>query len=141
MSPSPLHQTKDRVPIRGGGQLFACGAEETPEATILRPSGEVDLATISAFRDALAQAAAQGRSIIVDMSGIGYIDSTGIHALVDQAACAKESGDLVVLAAPTPTVRRVMDIVNLNAAIPVLASVEVALDLLRSRAKLSTQPA
>jgi anti-sigma B factor antagonist len=127
------------IPIRGGAPIFECGAREAPEAIILCPSGEMDLCTISMFRDALTESVAKGRPIIVDMSGVDYIDSSGIHALVEHAKSCKQHGDLLVIVAPRGTVQKVIQITHLDEAIPVLASVEVALDLLRSLVKLPRQ--
>jgi anti-sigma B factor antagonist len=132
--PSSLRRPKSQVPIRGGAQIFECSAEETPDAVILRPSGEVDLATVATFSDALTRAAARGRCIVVDMMGIEYIDSSGIHALIGYANACKQRGDLLILVAPRGTVQKVIRITNLDRVITVLASVEVALDLLQSRA-------
>jgi anti-sigma B factor antagonist len=129
--PSPLRSPK--VPVQGGAQIFECSVEETAEAIILRPSGEVDLATVWAFRDALTTARA--RSIVVDMRGIEYMDSCGIHALADHAAACKMHGEALILIGPRRSVQKVIRMTKLDETIAVLASVEVALDLLRSRAK------
>lgn len=136
-SSSSLRRPKSQVPIRSGAQVFECSAQETPEAVILRPSGEVDLATVSAFRDALTAAAARGRSIVVDMSGIKYVDSSGIHALIDYTNACKQRSNHLIIVALRGTVQKVIEITNLERAILVRASVEVALDLLRSRAGAS----
>jgi anti-sigma B factor antagonist len=137
--PSTVGPQKDVIPIQGGAPLFECGVEEAPEATILRPFGEIDLDTASLFREALTQSVAKEHSVIVDMSGVQYIDSIGIHALGEHAKYCKQHGDLLVLVAPRRPVQKVIRITHLDDAIPVLGSVEVALDLLRSRAKLPPQ--
>ncbi len=125
--PAPLRPAKVHVPIQRGAQVFECDVEETAETIILRPSGEVDLATVAAFRDALTTAAARGCSIVVDMSGIRYLDSCGIHALFDHAHACRQHDCSLMLVAPRDTVQKVIEITYLDDAIPVLASVEVAL--------------
>jgi anti-anti-sigma factor len=131
--PSSLRSLSDQVPIGGGAQVFEWRAEETPEATTLRPSGEMDLGTVSIFRDALTAATVRGRSKVVDMRGIEYMDSCGIHALLEHAESCKQHGGLLVLVAPNAPVQKIIEITGLDDAMPVLASVEVALDLLRAR--------
>jgi anti-sigma B factor antagonist len=118
---------------RGGAHVFEWRAEETPEATILRPSGEMDLGTVAIFRDALTAATVRGRSIVVDMTGIEYMDSSGIHALLAHGESCKQCGGLLVLVAPNPSVQKIIEITGLDEAMPVFGSVEVALDLLRAR--------
>lgn len=44
-------------------------------------SGEVDLSNIDAFKTTLATAAADSGALIVDLSGVEYVDSAGINAL------------------------------------------------------------
>jgi anti-sigma B factor antagonist len=131
--PSPLCSPELHVPIHGGAQVFEYGTEETPEAIILRPYGEMDFATVSVFRDALTAATVGGRSIVMDMSGIESIDGSGVHALIDHASACKQHGDLLILVAPRGGVQKIFEMTHLDDAIPVLASVEVALDLLRAR--------
>ena len=131
--PSALRSPKDQAPIGGGAQVFEWSVEQTPEATILRPSGEMDLGTVSIFRDALTGATVRGRSIVVDMSAIECIDSSGIHALLAYADSRKQHGGLLVLVAPNDTVQKILEIATVDDAMPVLASVEMALDLLRPR--------
>jgi anti-sigma B factor antagonist len=131
--PSSLRSPRDQVPIRGGAQAFEWNAEETPAATILRPSGEMDRGTVSIFRDALTAATARGRSIVVDLRGIEHMDSSGIYALFEHAESCKQHGGLLVLVAPNAPVQKIIELTGLDDAMPVLASVEVALDLLRAR--------
>jgi anti-sigma B factor antagonist len=131
--PSPRRSSKVYVPIQGGAQVFEYGTEETPEAVILRPRGEMDFASVSVFRDALTAAIVRGRSIVMDMSGIESIDGNGFHALIDHANACKQRGDLLILVAPRGGVQKIFEMTHLDDAIPVVASVEVALDLLRAR--------
>ena len=125
--------SKAVAPIQGGAQVFECGVEETAEAIVLRPSGEVDLATVSILHDVFTAAIERERAIVVDMRMVRYIDSSGIHALFDHAKACKQLGKVLMLVAPGPTVQKVLEITRIDDAIPVLASVEVALDLLRAR--------
>jgi len=47
-------------------------------------AGEIDMSNADRFRDALglaAAAAADGGSFVVDLTGVEYLDSAGVHAL------------------------------------------------------------
>jgi anti-sigma B factor antagonist len=43
--------------------------------------GEIDMSNADRFRDALGQAAADGGPLVVDLTGVEYLDSAGLHAL------------------------------------------------------------
>ena len=55
---------------------------------MLRVIGEIALTTAKAFSFALLHAIQAGRTVRIDMSAVGFIDSTGLSGLV---AAAKEA--------------------------------------------------
>ena len=62
------------------------GADGIPVVTV---AGEIDMSNADRFRDALglaAAAAADGGSFVVDLTGVEYLDSAGVHALFKHAA-------------------------------------------------------
>ena len=62
------------------------GADGIPVVTV---AGEIDMSNADRFRDALglaAAAAADGGSFVVDLTGVEYLDSAGVHVLFAQAA-------------------------------------------------------
>ena len=55
---------------------------------VLTAVGEIDLSTIEPFADALGNAvaeAADGHKLIVDLSGVEYLDSAGVNVLFPYA--------------------------------------------------------
>ena len=69
--------------------------------------GDVDLATAAALSEAIDDASTRGRgSVVVDLSGSPFIDSSGISALV-RAAQLAEGRAAVTVRSPTPQARRV----------------------------------
>lgn len=61
--------------------------------------GEVDLATVDVFAAAIADALDEFLHVEVDMSGVSFVDSTGLRALLEAAATCGESRRLVVVGA------------------------------------------
>jgi len=61
------------------------GADGIPVVTV---AGEIDMSNADRFRDALglAAAAADGGSFVVDLTGVEYLDSAGVHVLFAHAA-------------------------------------------------------
>ena len=65
------------------------GADGIPVVTV---AGEIDMSNADRFRDALglaaaaAAATADGGSFVVDLTGVKYLDSAGVHVLFAHAA-------------------------------------------------------
>ena len=61
------------------------GTDGIPVMTV---AGEIDMSNADRFRDALglAAAAADSGSFVVDLTGVEYLDSVGVHALFEHAA-------------------------------------------------------
>ena len=71
---------------------------------VLHVSGEIDLATLPAFRDHLTRAVGQhtGATVFVDLDGVTALDDTGLGMLLGTAGRAREAGgDLVVVCSST----------------------------------------
>ena len=54
-------------------------------ATVLTAAGEIDMSNAAEFRDALSQAGMGGAHFTVDLTGVGYLDSAGLTALLPYA--------------------------------------------------------
>ncbi len=94
----------------------------TPDgsANQLSITGDVDLATSPALRQALFDAMDAGASeLIVDIAQVELIDATGIGALVSAANRARGVGGRIILRSPSPAVRRVLGAVDLDGVIRV----------------------
>lgn len=71
--------------------------------------GEVDVLTVDRVRQALAEAvAAAPAQIIVDLTELSFIDSTGLGALIFGFQRARDRGITFRLAHPTRGVRQVL---------------------------------
>ena len=58
-------------------------------ATVLTAVGEIDMSNAAGFRDALAAAGAGGAAFTVDLTGVEYLDSAGLTALLPYASSVK----------------------------------------------------
>jgi anti-sigma B factor antagonist len=88
---------------------------------------EIDLHYAPALR-ALFQAKANQRcpALVVDLSGVQFIDSTGIAVLLEYLRDASEFGGKFCVAAPTDHVRHVFEIIRLHEVLPIFASTPAA---------------
>lgn len=95
---------------------------------VLRLAGEVDVATAPRLRDRLVQLINEGPpQVVVDLSGITFIDSMGLGALISGLKRARAlDGDLRLVGA-TDHVAKVLAITRLDQAFMVSDTVEAAL--------------
>jgi anti-sigma B factor antagonist len=82
-------------------------------ATLLACIGELDLATVPAFEDALCRAEADGRAIILDLSGLDFIDSRGLGTILALDRRVRESGGRLTIVRGPAAVDRVFEITGL----------------------------
>jgi len=95
---------------------------------VLRLAGEVDVATAPRLRDRLVQLINEGPpQLVVDLSGLSFIDSMGLGALVSGLKRARAHDGDLRLAGPSDHVAKVLSITRLDQAFLVGDSVEAAL--------------
>ncbi len=76
--------------------------------------GDVDLEQSPAARKVLLECVGQGRNVVVDMSRVAYIDSSGIASLVEGLQTARRQGTTLALAAVSESARRVLELARLD---------------------------
>jgi anti-sigma B factor antagonist len=82
---------------------------------ILDCSGDVDLYTSPRLREALlAEIKPGGPSVLVNMAGIPYIDSSGIATLVEGLQLSRQTKTRLGLFALRPNARSVLELARLN---------------------------
>lgn len=93
---------------------FAVDVVPAQGAVIVRVTGEIDLATSPRLRAALESATDQAEVIRVDMSGVTFLDSSGISVLVEAQQRLHESPNRLVLHGVGDSIRRVLEISGLG---------------------------
>ncbi|MFF2385693.1 STAS domain-containing protein [Streptomyces sp. NPDC058108] len=96
---------------------------------VITLNGEVDHQTGEPLRQALQQtrAAAPGARVVVDMRGVGFMDSSGINILITAHHDLTKSGGWLRLTATTPPVLRVLHLVGVDAVIDCRDTIDQAL--------------
>jgi anti-anti-sigma factor len=78
------------------------------DATVVTIAGELDAATGALFRYALSAAADARRDICIDMSGVSFIDSSGLGILITAYKRAEEAGSRLYVVNPSKAVVRLL---------------------------------
>jgi anti-sigma B factor antagonist len=87
--------------------------------------GDVDLKTARSFRGALDEAAQDGKPrLIVDMSEVPFMDSSGLAALIGAQKAHREQTKLVVVC--PDNLRRIFEVTRLDSIVAVVASLPEA---------------
>ena len=106
-------------------------AVKTPEgsdAHVLVLGGELDIATTPTVRSALDAAIQSGhKKIVVDLTGLNFIDSTGLGVLIGGLRRAREAGGRVMLVAAEGRILRLLRVTGLLRIFAVYGSVDAAL--------------
>ena len=104
-------------------QLIELGAlrmnsERNGTVHTIRLCGELDLATTSGVEAELRRVeATDAQTIVVDLSDLTFINSTGVHLLVDAETRLRASNGLTLLRG-SPTVQRVLELCEVDTALP-----------------------
>ncbi|MFJ8668809.1 STAS domain-containing protein [Streptomyces sp. NPDC093600] len=98
------------------------------DTAVLAVGGELDNDTATLLHHHLANQFVHGRRhLVLDLSRLGFMDSSGLNILIRAARDARESGGDLHLVAPTPAVRRILEITGLTMTTPLHADVAQAL--------------
>ena len=97
-------------------------------AVVVTVAGEVDVATAPQLDATLSDLIADGAvTLVVDLSEVGFLDSTGLGVLVKAVKRTREAAGGVAVVTTSPRVLKVLNITGLDKAIPVHATVDEAL--------------
>jgi anti-sigma B factor antagonist len=96
-------------------------------ATVLAAAGEIDIHTAPDLRARLGELEQSGaRTIVVDLSGVDFLDSSALGTLVGANKELQANGGALRLVCTKPSILRVFEITRLSEVIPVFDSVERA---------------
>jgi anti-sigma B factor antagonist len=96
-------------------QLTTASIEGTVFVTA---TGELDIATAPRLQAVLAEASAQGGTLVLDMSGLAFIDSTGIRVLLLAWQESQRDGFNLRLTRGSDAVMRAFELVGLLDQLP-----------------------
>ena len=82
---------------------------------VISPEGVLNMVSGPGLRAQLHELVQQGRKrLVVDMSGVGTIDSSGLGALISGLKAARQGGGDLRISAPSEQALAVLELTNLN---------------------------
>src|SRR5215204_4696444 len=106
-----------------GPEPFAVEVQRRDDVAIVEPRGELDVATVETLRAALDGIKSAAR-LVLDLRGLSFIDSTGLHLLVALHQRAQRDGFQLTLLAPAAPLDRAIELCGLDKALPFVAPVD-----------------
>jgi anti-sigma B factor antagonist len=115
---------------RGGkpSAELAIASRDVGDRTIITVEGELDLYTAPSLRDTVLASAGDGRArLIIDLTAVPFMDSSGLGVIV---ACLKRlreaGGDLSLVSSPGSPPTKLLSLTGLDRAIPTFATADEA---------------
>lgn len=102
---------------------FAVRVATVPDGSVrVKVEGELDLSTSRALDETLRREIDAGSRIVVDLSEITFIDSTGLNTLMAALRASSMNGGALAVSPSLPAqVRRVLEITGLSKVLPIAA--------------------
>ena len=121
------------APARAGGAErvradlvpFSVEVERHGDVAIVEARGELDVATVQKLRAILEEIKSAGR-LVLDLRGLSFIDSSGLHMLVGLNQRAQRGGFQLALVAPAPPVDRAIQVSGLGETLPFVSPSAIA---------------
>ena len=98
---------------------FSCEVTSERDHAVVRPRGELDMATVGALEQELRHLQRSGvRALVLDLGGLTFMDSTGLHLVMRWTNEASQDGFKFEIEPGPRAVMRVFDLAELTPALP-----------------------
>lgn len=106
---------------------MVCEVRSEGNTTIVALSGDIDLDSSSQVRSVLLESVSTKRGVLVEMSAVSYIDSSGVASLVEAYQSARHASTPFALVGVSEAAMRVLELARLDQVFTIHASVPEAL--------------
>jgi anti-sigma B factor antagonist len=108
----PALSPSDPDPLR-------CDVSRNGDHAHVRLVGELDLATVPHVEARLAELQGAGvKRVVLDLSGLRFLDSTGLCCILEHDAAARRDGFSMALVPGPPAVQRVFELTGTEQRLP-----------------------
>lgn len=114
---------------------FGLETSADQEVLLVRLKGELDLAAAERIRSELDQKIGSNntRHLLLDLSGVTFIDSSGIGVILGRYRRLANSGGRLGILRPQPQVKRILDIAGVSSLVPFYRSEKEGLSRLQGK--------
>jgi anti-sigma B factor antagonist len=97
---------------------FRVTIEPLEDSCVMRASGEIGPATAQTLRDQLAAACAARLTTLLDLSAVTFMDSSGLHVLLDGARWVDAEKWAFFIVRPSAAVLRLLEVSGTREMLP-----------------------
>ena len=94
-------------------QDFGVTVEPGADGVVVRVRGDLDMSNTGVLTEALTEAGAVGTHVTADLSGVTFMDSSALNALVASARVLSDAGQRLALGERSAVVERILEITGL----------------------------
>lgn len=125
----PCPRTEERVSVEYSHSRS--GARQVP---VVHANGDLDIATVDSLRDEVAEILAERPpALVIDLTGVAFFDSSGLHALDEIRRTAEEQGTTLGLICPHARLMKLFEITDLKDLFEFYPSADAAGDAIDAR--------
>jgi anti-anti-sigma factor len=95
-------------------QSLDIDVDQADDTVVVRPRGELDLASAPDLRAVLQELRNKKASVLLDLSELTFMDSSGLRLIWETNAEARQHGRELALASGPPEVMRVFELTGLR---------------------------
>lgn len=111
--------SRTQVDLPPGPEPLRCAIEPERDAVRVRPAGSLDMVTAPELRAQVDELLEAGfRRVILDLSELEFMDSTGLRLMLSLDADARRDGFSIALVPGPSAVQRVFEVTGTEAALP-----------------------
>lgn len=98
---------------------FSMKTHQAGDTLVVEAFGELDISEAKRFEAELREALGGGPPVLLDLSGVEFIDSSGLRALILLSEEARSDGDnLRIRSSLSPAVKRLFDLSGVEDGLP-----------------------
>lgn len=97
-----------------------------PGAQIVAPAGELDISTAPRLRDALRALEPRPETLIIDLRGLSFLDTSGLQLLLEERQSAERDGRRIVLVRGSDELHRLFELAGLTDILPFVDDLEAS---------------
>jgi anti-sigma B factor antagonist len=95
--------------------LSVAAQERDPQTVLVTVTGEVDAASSGTLRSGVKDALSGGyKKVVLDMSGVSFIDSAGLRVLIDSQKLGENAGTALTIESASDVVKRLLEMTALT---------------------------
>ena len=104
-------------------QPFSIKVSADGDKAVVALQGELDMSGTDRAREAIEQAEDNAKLVILDLSALDFIDSTGLEVILRAARRAQDNGGRLVVRRPSSYVKRILEMTAIDQSLDVVDDV------------------